>query len=59
MSSFALSKTFEASNGKLITGAVPQAMIAMLEGMGADAIGANCSFGPKQLFEVIQRLLKE
>ena len=45
-------------DGNLMTGASPEAMVALVEGMGADAIGANCSFGPKQLFEVIQRLLK-
>jgi len=34
-------------DGKLMTGATPAAMVAMLEGMGADALGANCSLGPK------------
>jgi len=29
-------------DGKLVTGADPAAMVAMLEGMGADAIGVNC-----------------
>ena len=42
------------ADGKLMTGATPAAMIAMLEGMGADAIGVNCSLGPKALFEVIR-----
>lgn len=42
------------ADGKLMTGATPAAMIAMLEGMGADAIGINCSLGPKALFEVIR-----
>lgn len=45
-------------DGKLITGASPEAMCAMLEGMGADAIGVNCSFGPKQLIPVVRKLLK-
>ena len=45
-------------DGKLMTGASPEAMAAMLEGMGADAIGANCSLGPKQLVEVVKKLLK-
>ena len=45
-------------DGKLMTGASPEAMCAMLEGMGADAIGVNCSFGPEQLIPVIRRLLK-
>ena len=45
-------------DGKLMTGAAPSAMVAMLEGMGADAIGANCSLGPKQLSCVVDELLK-
>lgn len=45
-------------DGKLMTGAVPAAMVAMLEGMGADAIGANCSLGPRQLRGVAEELLK-
>lgn len=45
-------------DGKLMTGASPEAMAAMLEGMGADAIGANCSLGPKQLISVIRELLE-
>ncbi len=45
-------------NGKLMTGATPEAMSALLEGMGADAIGANCSLGPKELKKVAERLLK-
>ncbi len=45
-------------DGKLMTGATPAAMVAMLEGMGADAIGANCSLGPKQLRTVIEELLE-
>ncbi len=44
-------------DGKLMTGATPAAMAAMLEGMGADAIGANCSLGPDQLRGVIEELL--
>lgn len=45
-------------NGRLMTGADPAVMAAMLEGMGVDAIGANCSLGPKQLMGVIDELLK-
>ena len=46
------------SDGRLMTGASPAAMVAMLEGMGADAIGANCSLGPRQLAPVVEELLK-
>ena len=45
-------------DGKLMTGADPAAMVAMLEGMGADAIGINCSFGPRKLMGVIEEYLK-
>ncbi|MDO4488001.1 MAG: homocysteine S-methyltransferase family protein [Eubacteriales bacterium] len=45
-------------DGKLMTGASPAAMVAMLEGMGADAIGANCSLGPRQLKNVMMELLE-
>lgn len=45
-------------NGRLMTGADPAVMAAMLEGMGVDAIGANCSLGPKQLMVVMDALLK-
>ena len=40
------------ADGKLMTGATPEAMCAMLEGMGADAIGMNCSLGPRELMPV-------
>jgi len=46
------------SDARLMTGASPAAMVSMLEGMGADAIGANCSLGPKQLAGVVDELLK-
>lgn len=46
------------SYGKLMTGASPAACVSLLEGMGADAIGANCSFGPKQLRGVVKELLE-
>ncbi|MCR5673780.1 MAG: homocysteine S-methyltransferase family protein [Lachnospiraceae bacterium] len=46
------------ANGQLMTGADPEAMCAMLEGMGADAIGTNCSVGPRQLRGVMESFLK-
>lgn len=45
-------------DGKLMTGASPAAMVAMLEGMHADAIGANCSLGPAQLKGVVEEYLR-
>jgi 5-methyltetrahydrofolate--homocysteine methyltransferase len=43
---------------KLLTGANPEAMVSMLEGLGADAIGVNCSLGPKDLEKVVLKYLK-
>lgn len=45
-------------DGKLLTGASPKAMVAMLEGLGADAIGANCSLGPRQLLGITEEIAK-
>lgn len=45
-------------DGKLMTGADPAAMVLMLEGMGADAVGVNCSLGPKALSGVVEEYLK-
>ena len=45
-------------DGKLMTGADPAAMVAMLEGLGADAIGVNCSLGPKALSGVVEKYLE-
>lgn len=47
------------ADGKLMTGASPAAMVAMLEGMGADVIGINCSLGPKQMMPVVAELLSK
>ena len=45
-------------DGKLMTGADPLTMVALLEGMGADAIGVNCSLGPKALAPIVREYLK-
>ena len=45
-------------NGRLMTGASPAAMVALLEGMGADAIGVNCSMGPEELVPVVEQYLR-
>ena len=46
-------------DGKLMTGASPAAMVALLEGMGADAIGVNCSLGPKALAPIVEQYLEK
>lgn len=45
-------------NQKLMTGADPVSMVALLEGLGADAIGMNCSLGPRQMKEIVPILAK-
>ena len=45
-------------DGLLMTGADPSVMVALLEGMGADAVGVNCSLGPKALSGVVEEYLK-
>ena len=52
-----VSNTYGA-DGRLMTGASPAAMVAMLEGMGADAVGVNCSLGPNALIPVIEEYLR-
>jgi len=45
------------ADGKLMTGGTPESMAAMLEGLGADAIGVNCSLGPEALAPIVERYL--
>lgn len=40
----------------LMTGADPKAMVAMLEGLGVDALGVNCSLGPDKMLPVVKEL---
>ncbi len=43
---------------KLMTGATAKTMAIMLSSLGVDMIGANCSLGPKELYPVMEELLK-
>lgn len=47
--------TFD-GDGKLLTGGDIKAMAAVLEGLGADAVGMNCGLGPKQMLELVKEL---
>lgn len=42
----------------LLTGANPETMVAILEGLGVDALGLNCSLGPKEMMEPVRRLVE-
>ncbi len=43
-------------SGRTFTGCTAASMAATLTGMGADAIGVNCSLGPKQMLPLLQEL---
>ena len=49
--------TFE-QNGRTFTGCSCSAMALTLEGLGADAIGVNCSLGPKELAPVVREICR-
>ncbi|MCL2300310.1 MAG: homocysteine S-methyltransferase family protein [Firmicutes bacterium] len=49
------SLTFE-ENGRLLSGATPEAAAAILEGMGVAALGINCGAGPARAAKVLPRL---
>lgn len=43
-------------NGRLLTGGDMRSACAMLEGLGADAVGINCGLGPKQMIELVKEM---
>ncbi len=44
--------------GRLLTGGEIPGTVALLEGLGADAIGMNCGLGPEQMEKLADRLLE-
>ena len=44
-------------NEKLMTGADAKAVVALLESMGADAIGLNCGLGPHQMKNIAKQFV--
>ena len=48
--------TFD-EGGRLLTGGEVEGTAALLESLGADAIGFNCGLGPHQLSRLVQKLL--
>ena len=42
--------------GKLLTGGDLDAMTALLEGLGADALGLNCGLGPAEMLKLLPEL---
>lgn len=48
--------TFD-EKGKLLTGGSPASVVAMLEGLGVDALGMNCGLGPMQMKGILKEIL--
>lgn len=49
--------TFDAK-GKLLTGGSVESVVALLEGLGVDALGINCGLGPVQMKGILEQLLR-
>ena len=49
------SMSFEA-NGRTFTGCTVESFAATARGLGANAVGINCSLGPKEIFHMAKRL---
>ena len=45
-------------NGRLLTGGDLEAFVALAEGLGVDALGMNCGFGPKQFLKFLPVITK-
>lgn len=50
--------TFD-EKGKLLTGGDVLSTVALLEGLGVDALGINCGLGPVQMKPIVEKLLAE
>ncbi len=45
-------------DGKTLFGATPEASVVVLQSLGVDAVGINCSTGPKELIPLIKKMIK-
>lgn len=43
--------------GKLLTGGDVPSVVAMLEGLGVDALGINCGMGPEQMMPILDEIM--
>ena len=44
--------------GKLLTGGTARSVIALLEGLGVDALGVNCGLGPVEMKEIVKEYVQ-
>ena len=52
-----VSMTFN-SDGKTLFGSTPEASVIVLQSLGVDAVGINCSTGPKEMEALIKRMVR-
>ncbi len=50
--------TVYGADGKLLTGGTVESTVALLEGLGVDALGVNCGLGPEQMAPIAEELLR-
>lgn len=49
--------TFQ-QDGRTLTGTDPITMVNILQSLGAEALGLNCSLGPKEMMPVVEQILE-
>ena len=49
--------TFD-KTGKLLTGGTVKTLVPMLEGLGVDALGVNCSLGPREMMPIVKQFVE-
>lgn len=52
------SVTFQ-EDGRMLMGTDPITMVNLLQDLGVDALGVNCSLGPKQMVPIVNQILTE
>ncbi len=49
--------TFQ-DNGRTLTGTDPKTFVNVIQDLGVDALGVNCSLGPKELAPIVEEILE-
>lgn len=52
-----VSMTFNA-DGKTLFGSTPESAVVVLQSLGADAVGINCSTGPEEMIPLVERMME-
>ncbi|MCF2141065.1 MAG: homocysteine S-methyltransferase family protein [Candidatus Lokiarchaeota archaeon] len=49
--------TFQ-EDGRTLTGTDPETLVTVLEGLGIDALGVNCSLGPAEIYPIVEQIMQ-